>query len=345
MMKILVTGTAGFIGFHLARRLLSEGDVVCGVDSFNDYYDVSLKEARNRVLERYPAFHVVRANLADRSSLNSVFSRFEPEVVVNLAAQAGVRHSISHPEDYMTSNMVGFLNVLECCRHAHVRPKLLYASSSSVYGGIQEMPFHEDMSADRPLSLYAASKRSNELMAYSYSHLYGFQALGFRFFSVYGPWGRPDMAAWLFADAMADGRPVSVFNYGDMCRDFTFIDDIVGGLVRCIRAQTLPQCDVFNIGNHRPERLLDMIGIIAREMGVERLVEFREESAFDEMVKMPKTAYLRLLPMQSGDVPASFASVEKLRRAVGYEPTTPISVGLPKFVSWYRAWKAGRITS
>lgn len=345
MMKILVTGTAGFIGFHLARRLLSEGDVVCGVDSFNDYYDVSLKVARNRVLERYPAFHVVRANLADRSSLNSVFSRFEPEVVVNLAAQAGVRHSISHPDDYMTSNMVGFLNVLECCRHARVRPKLLYASSSSVYGGIREMPFREDMSADKPLSLYAASKRSDELMAHSYSHLYGLQTLGFRFFSVYGPWGRPDMAAWLFADAMTEGRPLKVFNYGNMSRDFTFIDDIVDGLVRCIRSQTLPPCDVFNIGNHCPERLLDMIGLIAREMGIESIIEFRDEIEYDEMKKMPKTAYLHLLPMQDGDVQASFASIEKLHKAVGYEPTTPISVGVPAFVAWYKDWKKGTFSA
>lgn len=321
-MKILVTGTAGFIGFHLARRLLNEGDEVCGVDNFNDYYSVELKEARNAILEKYEKFQVRRINLADKPALKAVFDDFKPDVVVNLAAQAGVRYSIEHPEVYMESNMVGFLNILECCRHQEPQPKLLYASSSSVYGGIKGMPFSEDMCVDTPISLYAASKKSNELMAHCYSHLYGLQTLGFRFFTVYGPWGRPDMAAWLFADAMRAGKPIKVFNYGNMYRDFTYVDDIVDGLVRCVRSNTLPKCDVFNIGNHRSERLLDMIEIIANALGF---------SGLDD-IKMD------MLPMQAGDIPASYASVAKLNKAVGYEPTTPISIGMPKFIEWYKEW-------
>ena len=324
-MRILITGTAGFIGFHLARRLLNEDNEVCGVDNFNDYYSVELKVARNTILEKYSTFQVRRVDLSDKPSLKGVFDEFKPDVVVNLAAQAGVRYSIEHPEVYMESNMVGFLNVLECCRHANPQPKLLYASSSSVYGGIKEMPFSEDMCVDTPISLYAASKKANELMAHCYSHLYGLQTLGFRFFTVYGPWGRPDMAAWLFADAIANGKPIKVFNYGNMYRDFTYIDDIVDGLVRCIHAKTLPLYDVFNIGNHRSERLLDMIEIIARAMGLS-----------------PDEIKMDMLPMQAGDVPASYASVEKLNKAVGYEPTTPISVGMPKFIAWYKDWTSGK---
>jgi Nucleoside-diphosphate-sugar epimerases len=322
-MKILITGAAGFIGFHLAKRLLSEGHEILGVDDFDDYYDVRLKEARNAVLEKDPHFKVVRADISDKTVLKPAFIQFAPDVVVNLAAQAGVRYSIEHPDVYAHTNITGFLNVLECCRHASKMPALLYASSSSVYGGLKEMPFREDMRVDTPISLYAASKKSNELMAHCYSHLYGMQTIGFRFFSVYGPWGRPDMAAWLFAEAMKDGRSIKVFNYGDMKRDFTYIDDIVDGVVRCIYGiRSLPLCDVYNIGNHRPERLLDMIEIIAREMGFASL----------EDVKM------EMLPMQDGDIPASFASIDKLRNAVGYEPTTPISVGMPKFIAWYRKW-------
>lgn len=322
-MKILITGTSGFIGFHLAKRLLDEEHDILGVDNFCDYYDVRLKEARNAILEKAPRFRLARADISDGKALAKVFAPFCPDVVVNLAAQAGVRYSIEHPDVYAATNITGFLNVLECCRHASTPPRLLYASSSSVYGGLKEMPFREDMRVDTPISLYAASKKSNELMAHCYSHLYGLQTIGFRFFSVYGPWGRPDMAAWLFASAMKDGRPIKVFNYGNMRRDFTYIDDIVDGVVRCINhLAVLPQCDVFNIGNHRPERLLDMIGIIAREMGFASLDDVKME----------------MLPMQDGDIPASFASIEKLHNAVGYEPTTPISVGMPKFVAWYRKW-------
>lgn len=212
-MKILITGTSGFIGFHLAKRLLDEEHDILGVDNFCDYYDVRLKEARNAILEKDPRFRLARADISDGKVLAKVFASFCPDVVVNLAAQAGVRYSIEHPDVYAATNITGFLNVLECCRHASTPPRLLYASSSSVYGGLKEMPFREDMRVDTPISLYAASKKSNELMAHCYSHLYGLQAIGFRFFSVYGPWGRPDMAAWLFASAMKDGRPIKVFNY------------------------------------------------------------------------------------------------------------------------------------
>lgn len=318
--RILITGTAGFIGFSLARRLLAEGCEVFGVDNFNDYYDVRLKNARHAILEAEKGYSFGRIDLADKSALQAAFATFKPEIVVNLAAQAGVRYSITNPDAYMQSNLVGFLNILECCRHLEKRPRLLYASSSSVYGGNKEMPFSESQAVDHPISLYAATKKSNELMAHCYSHLYGFQTLGFRFFTVYGPWGRPDMAAWLFADAMLAGRPIKVFNNGDMYRDFTFIDDIVSGLVGCIGNENLPLCDVYNIGNHRSERLLDMIGVIADALGVGN----------------PK---MEFLPMQDGDVPATYASIDKLHAAVGYEPTTPISVGMPKFIAWFKEWK------
>lgn len=318
--RILITGTAGFIGFHLARRLLKEGNFVFGVDNFNAYYDVRLKEARHAILEAEKNYSFVKADISDKAALTAAFDSFKPEIVVNLAAQAGVRYSILDPDSYIRSNVVGFLNILECCRHAENKPRLLYASSSSVYGGNRELPFSEEQAVDHPVSLYAATKKSNELMAHSYTHLYGFQTLGFRFFTVYGPWGRPDMAAWLFSDAMSQGRSIKVFNNGEMYRDFTYIDDIVDGLVRCIESDSLPLYDVYNIGNHRSERLLDMINIIAKEIGVEN----------------PK---MEFLPMQDGDVPSTYASIDKLNAAVGYEPTTPISVGMPKFVKWFKEWK------
>lgn len=318
--RILITGTAGFIGFHLARRLLKEGNIVFGVDNFNAYYDVRLKEARHAILEAEKNYSFVKADISDKAALTAAFDSFKPEVVVNLAAQAGVRYSILDPDSYIRSNVVGFLNILECCRHAENKPRLLYASSSSVYGGNRELPFSEEQAVDHPVSLYAATKKSNELMAHSYTHLYGFQTLGFRFFTVYGPWGRPDMAAWLFSDAMSQGRSIKVFNNGEMYRDFTYIDDIVDGLVRCIESDSLPLYDVYNIGNHRSERLLDMINIIAKEIGVEN----------------PK---MEFLPMQDGDVPSTYASIDKLNAAVGYEPTTPISVGMPRFVKWFKEWK------
>ena len=319
-MKIFVTGTAGFIGSHLARRLLDEGDEVAGLDNFNDYYSVRLKRDRHALLEKYPQYQGHELDLCDLPGMQRLVAEFRPECVVHLAAQPGVRYSLVNPQAYQRSNLEGFLNVLECCRHAQPRPRLIYASSSSVYGDSREMPFAEEQRADAPLSLYAATKRANELMAHSYSHLFGLQAIGLRFFTVYGPWARPDMAVWQFAEAMLRGEAIRVFNHGDMRRDFTYIDDIVAGVTGCVRAATLPPCDVFNIGNHRSERLLDLIRLLARALGTGE----------------PK---MELLPMQDGDVPATYASVDRLRAAVGYEPTTPIEVGIPKFATWFKEYR------
>ena len=318
-MKILITGTAGFIGFHLAKRLLSMGHQVFGVDNFNDYYSVQLKRDRHAQLETEKGYQWKVCDLTDLPGLQEAMKQFQPDCVVNLAAQAGVRYSITNPLMYQASNLEGFLNILECCRHAPNKPRLVYASSSSVYGGNKVMPFSEDQSVDNPISLYAATKKANELMAHSYSHLYGMQTIGLRFFTVYGPWGRPDMAMWLFADAMLKGKPIQVFNQGNMYRDFTYIDDIVAGIVGCVTSTTLSNYEVFNIGNHRSEKLMDMISLIAKELNIEN----------------PK---MELLPMQEGDVPATYASVEKLHAAVGYEPTTPISVGIPRFVKWFKEY-------
>jgi len=320
-MKILITGTAGFIGFHLAKRLLSMGHEVFGVDNFNDYYSVQLKQARHVQLETEKGYKWKVCDLTDLPGLQEAMQQFQPDCVVNLAAQAGVRYSITNPHVYQTSNLEGFLNILECCRHAPNKPRLVYASSSSVYGGNKVMPFSEDQSVDNPISLYAATKKANELMAHCYSHLYGMQTIGLRFFTVYGPWGRPDMAMWLFADAMLKGKPIQVFNHGNMHRDFTYIDDIVAGIVGCVTSTTLSNYEIFNIGNHRSEKLMDMISLIAKELNIEN----------------PK---MELLPMQEGDVPATYASVEKLHAAVGYEPTTPISVGIPKFITWFKTWQS-----
>jgi UDP-glucuronate 4-epimerase len=317
-MRTLITGTAGFIGFHLARRLLDDGHEVAGLDNFNDYYSVQLKRDRHAQLEGRRGYAGHEMDLCDLPRLQKLFAEFQPQVVVNLAAQPGVRYSLVNPYAYQRSNLEGFLNVIECCRHMQPQPRLVYASSSSVYGASAKMPFSEDQPVDAPVSLYAATKKANELMAHSYSHLFGLQTIGLRFFTVYGPWGRPDMATWLFAEAMLRGEPIKVFNRGDMRRDFTYVDDIVTGVAACVRAPGLPRCEVYNIGNHRSERLLDMIRIMGSALGVE-----------------PK---LELLPMQPGDVPATWASIDKLRAAVGYEPTTPIEVGIPKFVKWYREY-------
>ena len=316
-MKILITGTAGFIGFHLANRLLDLGHQVVGLDNFNDYYAVQLKKDRHALLEKRDGYRGNTLDLCDGEGLAELFKRNTFDCVVNLAAQAGVRYSITNPHAYQKSNIEGFLNILECCRHAPNKPRLVYASSSSVYGGNKTLPFSEEQPVDHPISLYAATKKANELMAHCYSHLYGMQTIGLRFFTVYGPWGRPDMAMWLFADAMSKGKPIQVFNQGAMSRDFTYVDDIVAGITGCILSASLSQYEVFNIGNHRSEKLMDMISLIAAELGV----------------KNPK---LELLPMQEGDVPATYASIDKLHAAVGYEPTTPISVGIPKFVKWFK---------
>ena len=317
-MKILLTGSAGFIGYHAAQEFLRRGWTVVGIDNFCDYYDVKLKRDREAILAGTPDYSLREIDICDLSALKAAFDEEKPDVVLNLAAQPGVRYSITHPFVYQKTNLEGFLNILECCRHAANKPKLVFASSSSVYGGNKKMPFEESDKVDNPVSLYAATKKANELMAHTYSHLYGMQTIGLRFFTVYGAWYRPDMALSLFADAMLHDRPIKVFNNGDMLRDFTFVDDIVDGIVRVVESNALPAYDIFNIGNHRSEKLLDVITVLAKSLGVE-----------------PK---MEMLPMQAGDVYATYASIEKLNKAVGYEPTTTIREGIPVFAKWYRGY-------
>jgi UDP-glucuronate 4-epimerase len=314
----MITGFAGFIGFHASREFLRRGWDVVGIDNFCDYYDIRLKRDRAALLEGQPGFSARELDICDHAKLHGVFTMEAPDVVLNLAAQPGVRYSIDHPFVYEKTNLEGFLNVLECCRHAAKVPKLVYASSSSVYGGNKKMPFEESDKVDNPVSLYAATKKANELMAHTYSHLYGMQTIGLRFFTVYGAWYRPDMALSLFADAMLRGKPIKVFNHGDMLRDFTFVDDIVDGIVRVVESNSLPAYDVFNIGNHRSEKLLDVINVLAESLGLK-----------------PK---MEMLPMQPGDVYATYASIEKLNKAVGYEPKTTIREGIPVFAKWYKEY-------
>jgi len=333
-MKVLVTGVAGFIGMHVALTLLQRGDTVIGVDNLNDYYDVTLKEARLKAIEAHPKatnFSFIKLDLSDREATESLFAEQQPQRVVHLAAQAGVRYSLINPHAYVNSNLTGFTHVLEGCRHNKVE-HLVYASSSSVYGGNSKMPFSEQDNVDHPVSLYAATKKANELMAHTYCHLYGLPTTGLRFFTVYGPWGRPDMSPFLFADAILHGKPINVFNHGDMMRDFTYIDDIVEGVVRVLDkpAQENLQYDpshpdpstsgapyrVFNIGNSQPEKLMDFIGAL--------------ENAFG------RTAEKNYLPMQPGDVKATYADTSALEGWVGFKPDTALSEGVVKFASWYR---------
>ncbi len=316
-MKILVTGAAGFIGSTLSHRLLAEGHEVVGYDNFNDYYDVRLKEARHARLEKLTGYRGVRGDLCDYELLLKLFAAEKFDRVVHLAAQAGVRYSIERPFAYLKANLEGTLTILEACRHNGV-PRLVYASSSSVYGSNTKMPFSEEDRVDNQVSLYGATKKSNELMANVYSHLYGLQTVGLRFFTVYGPWGRPDMAMWMFTRDILAGKPISVFNHGEMMRDFTYVDDIVQGIRACVLKDGLDTCEVFNLGNHRSERLLDMIGGIETALG--------------------KKAVLNLMPIQPGDVPATYADISRAQTKLGFEPTTPISVGIPNFVRWYKEY-------
>jgi UDP-glucuronate 4-epimerase len=330
-MKILLTGVAGFIGYHVAEKLLARGDEVIGLDSVNDYYDVRLKEARLARLNGRPGFAFHRLNLADRAGMERVFAGRRPQRVIHLAAQAGVRYSLTNPHAYVESNLVGFLHILEGCRH-HGIEHLVYASSSSVYGANTRMPFSVHHNVDHPLSLYAASKKANELMAHTYSHLYQLPTTGLRFFTVYGPWGRPDMALFLFTKAILEGRPIDVFNEGRMRRDFTYIDDIVEGVVRVTDrvAAANPRWSgdepdpgtsvapyrLYNIGNHNPVELMRLIEVLEKAIG--------------------RVAVKRLLPMQPGDVPATYADVDDLMRDAGFKPATPIEEGVARFVAWYR---------
>ncbi|MGD8969795.1 MAG: NAD-dependent epimerase [Desulfobacterales bacterium] len=329
--NVLVTGAAGFIGFHLTRRLLSNGVHVTGIDDLNPYYDVKLKEDRLQILQAEPNFSFFKSNIAERERLVDIFDARHFDVVVNLAAQAGVRYSLQNPYAYVDANLVGFVNLLECCRH-HKTPHLVFASSSSVYGANTHMPFSVHDNVDHPVSLYAATKKSNELLAHSYSHLYGLGCTGLRFFTVYGPWGRPDMALFLFTKAIYDGQPIQVFNHGKMKRDFTYIDDIVEGVVRVMGRppQSNPSWDanrpdpgtsytaykIYNIGNNQPVELTDFIAAIEAAVG--------------------KTARKEMREMQAGDVPATYADIDDLVRDVGFRPDTPLEIGIRRFVDWFR---------
>jgi UDP-glucuronate 4-epimerase len=319
-MKILVTGAAGFIGAATALRLLARGDTVFGLDNLNDYYAPSLKQSRLSALTPQTGFRFAHLDLADRDGMAKLFATEKFDRVVHLGAQAGVRYSLQNPHAYVDSNLVGFMNVLEGCRQ-HAVQHLVYASSSSVYGGNTKMPFAETDTVDYPVSLYAATKKANELMAHSYSHLYGIPTTGLRFFTVYGPWGRPDMAPILFTKAILAGDPIKVFNHGKMLRDFTYIDDIVEGVVRVLDKAATPSATsapyrIFNIGNHQPVPLLDFIACLESALGIEAQKIF--------------------LPMQDGDVPATYADMQALDGWVGFAPTTTIEAGVQQFVDWYR---------
>jgi UDP-glucuronate 4-epimerase len=320
---ILVTGAAGFIGFHVARQLLEEGRNVMGLDSLNAYYDPALKQARLSILRQSSRFSFVQADLADRPLVAELFAKHRFAIVIHLAAQAGVRHSIDHPHSYVDANLAGFVNVLEGCRHNQCR-HLIYASSSSVYGANTKVPFSVDDRTDHPVSLYAATKKANELMAYSYSHLYRLPVTGLRFFTVYGPWGRPDMAVFLFAKAVLEGTPINLFNHGNMRRDFTYIDDVAQVVLRLIEHIPLggegksPPARIFNVGNHKPEDLMYLVALLEKELD--------------------RVATKNMLPMSPGDVRETFADVSDLVREVGFRPQTSIEVGIRNFVAWYRGY-------
>ncbi len=329
----LITGAAGFIGFHVAKRLLEQGYRVFGIDNLNDYYDPQLKQDRLSLLQAYPEFSFQRSDLGDSQALKAIFTENAIDVVVNLAAQAGVRYSLTNPQAYVDSNLIGFVNILECCRHHRVR-HLVFASSSSVYGANTKMPFSVHHNVDHPVSLYAASKKANELMAHTYSHLFGLACTGLRFFTVYGPWGRPDMALFLFTKAICESRPIDVFNHGEMMRDFTYIDDIVEGVTRVMQRLPEPNADwrgdapdpgssyapykIYNIGNNQPIALLDFIAAIETALG--------------------KTALKNYLDLQPGDVPATYADVSDLVNDVGFKPSTPIADGIARFIDWYKSY-------
>lgn len=330
-MKVLVTGVAGFCGLHVARVLLGRGDEVVGLDNFSPYYDVALKRARLAQLEGAAGFTFAERDICDAAALRELFASARPDRVVHLAGQPGVRHSLTHPEDYIQVNLVGFANVLEACRHSGTQ-HLVYASSSSVYGANEKVPYCEHDNVDHPVSLYAATKKANELLAHSYSHLYGLPTTGLRYFTVYGPWGRPDMAPWLFTEAILAGRPIKVFNQGQMIRDFTFVEDIATATVRALdcvatpdpgfdRAAPQPGISsapyrLYNVGNEKPVRLLDFIETLEQELG--------------------RKASKQFLPLQPGDLEVTRADVSSLRQQIGYAPATPIAVGLRRWADWYR---------
>jgi UDP-glucuronate 4-epimerase len=332
-MKILVTGAAGFIGMHLSKKLLEEGHTVTGFDNLNGYYEISLKEERLRILREYSSFSFYKGDLADKESVNGVFAAAAPEIVINLAAQAGVRYSLENPQAYAESNLTGFVNVLEASRAAQIK-HFIYASSSSVYGANVKMPFSTSDEVNHPVSLYAATKKANELMAHTYSHLFSLPTTGLRFFTVYGPLGRPDMAYFSFTKKIIEGEPIKVFNHGNMMRDFTYIDDITNGIVRLLErppaanknwnrenpdpSSSFAPYKVYNIGNNKPVKLMDFIKTLEKHLGTE--------------------AQKKYYPMQPGDVEATYADVSDLEREVGFKPQTTIDEGLKEFVSWYKSY-------
>lgn len=338
-MKILLTGAAGFIGMHTALKLLERGDEVIGLDNLNNYYDPRLKEARLNQLKPWPRFRFIKADVADAAGLLEIFAHEQPERVIHLAAQAGVRYSLSNPQAYIQSNLVGFANILEACRHHQIQ-HLVYASSSSVYGGNTKVPFAVNDAVDHPVSLYAATKKANELMAHSYSHLYNLPTTGLRYFTVYGPWGRPDMAPWLFTSAIVEGRPIDVFNHGQMQRDFTYIDDIVEGTIRVLdkiahsthdfnaigpeSGSSLASYKIYNVGNNTPVKLIDFIENLEMEIG--------------------RPAKRNMLPMQPGDVIATYACMNQFKIDIGYEPKVKIGYGIKKWADWYSKWNSNEFS-
>jgi UDP-glucuronate 4-epimerase len=315
--SFLVTGSAGFIGFHVSRSLLNQGARVIGLDNYNDYYSPALKRDRDRELRQHPNFASVEGDLADFTGLAALFEEHKPQKICHLAAQAGVRYSLINPFAYQKANLEGFLNLLELAKRTEVE-RFVYASSSSVYGGLTELPFSEEQRVDTPISLYAATKKANELMAHTYTHLFGLPTVGLRLFTVYGPWGRPDMAMWLFTEAMLAGRAIKVFNFGAMERDFSYIDDVVKGLEASLMVPGLAPYEIFNIGNHRSEHLSRVIALLEQELGVK--------------------AQQELLPIQPGDVPATFADIRRAQAKLGFQPSTPIDKGVPQFIKWYKEY-------
>ena len=316
MKTVLITGCSGFIGMHLSEDLLKDNYTLIGVDNMNDYYDINLKKDRLNRLNNYKDFTFYNVDISNKIEINKVFKKSRPNIVVNLAAQAGVRYSISNPEAYVDSNIVGFMNILEECRHSNVEG-LIYASSSSVYGGNKKIPFSEDDNVDKPISIYAASKKANELMAHAYSHLYDLNTTGLRFFTVYGPWGRPDMAMYIFADRITKKKQIPVFNHGNMKRDFTYIDDIILGIRKSIEKNY--SCEIFNLGNNKCEDLMQMISIIESELGIKAQINFMD--------------------IQPGDVKQTFAEIAHSKKMLGYQPKTSISFGIPNFIKWFKSYK------
>ncbi|HVO13163.1 MAG TPA: NAD-dependent epimerase/dehydratase family protein [Vicinamibacteria bacterium] len=315
-MRVLVTGVAGFIGYHCARALQAQGHQVSGIDNLNSYYSPKLKDARLAELRKAGKLRFLEADLGDKAAITRLFEAERPDRVLHLAAQVGVRYSLENPDAYVSSNVVGTLNVLECCRAALV-PRLVYASSSSVYGGSERLPYSEEDPVDRPISLYAATKRAGELMAHAYTHLYGIQTIGLRFFTVYGPWGRPDMAVWLFTEAISNGRPIQVFNHGRMSRDFTYVDDIVAGVMAALFDEGRASYELLNLGNHRSEPLSNLIAVIEKALG--------------------RKAEKQMVPLQPGDVLDTYADTTRSAARLGFQPKTSIEEGIPRFVEWFRA--------